>query len=280
MDRALTSRLLFGALIVLLYLFLLLPVLAVTYVSFFDSQFLSFPPPGYTLRWFANVLEQEALISGFVTSAEVALLASLIGVVSGVLASLALVHFEFPGREAIKSFLLAPLLVPGIVIGTALYIFYIQIAQSTGWNPTRSLTGLVVAHVMLTIPWSVRLIAASMGMLDRSVEEAARNLGARRAEDIRPHHLAAHARRHRGRRPLLLRHQLREPGGLRAARPAWSHDPAHRDASVHRVEHGPDTGCGQRRADRHHRGAPADFRPFRQALTGGVIWPSSKFVIS
>ncbi|WP_293721275.1 ABC transporter permease [Stappia sp.] len=178
MDRALTSRLLFGALIVLLYLFLLLPVLAVTYVSFFDSQFLSFPPPGYTLRWFANVLEQDALISGFITSGEVALLASVIGVVSGVLASLALVHFEFPGREAIKSFLLAPLLVPGIVIGTALYIFYIQIAQSTGWNPTRSLTGLVVAHVMLTIPWSVRLIAASMGMLDRSVEEAARNLGA------------------------------------------------------------------------------------------------------
>ena len=97
---------------------------------------------------------------------------------AGILASIAIVYFDFPGRELMKSLLLAPLLVPGIVIGTALYIYFIQIAQVTGFNATMSMTGLLVAHVMLTIPWSVRLIVASLGMLDRSVEEAARNLGA------------------------------------------------------------------------------------------------------
>ncbi|WP_311136193.1 MULTISPECIES: ABC transporter permease [Pseudooceanicola] len=162
----------------LLYLFLLLPVAAVTYVSFFDSQFLSFPPPGYTFHWFANALDQADFVSGFLTSTQVALVATVIGVVSGVLASLALVKFDFHGKAAIKVFLMAPLLVPGIVIGTALYVFFLQIAQMTGYNATRSMAGLVIAHVMLTIPWSVRLIVASMGMLDRSVEEAARNLGA------------------------------------------------------------------------------------------------------
>lgn len=178
MERASLSRTLFLVLIAVLYAFLLLPVVAVTYVSFFDSQFLTFPPPGYTLDWFANALRQAEFVSGFITSAQVALLASVIGVSSGVLASLALVNFDFPGKSAIKGFLLAPLLVPGIVIGTALYIYFIQIAQMTGWNATSSMTALVIAHVMLTIPWSVRLIVASMGMLDRSVEEAARNLGA------------------------------------------------------------------------------------------------------
>ena len=169
---------LFHGLIVLLYVFLLLPVVAVIFVSFFDSQFLSFPPPGYTFDWFANALNQAEFVSGFFTSSKVALVATVVGVGSGILASLALVNFEFRGKEAIKGFLLAPLLVPGIVIGTALYVFFIQVAQMTGYNATTSMMGLVVAHVMLTIPWSVRLIVASMGMLDRSVEEAARNLGA------------------------------------------------------------------------------------------------------
>ena len=164
--------------VIFFYMFLLLPVVAVTFVSFLDSQFLSFPPPGYTLKWFANALRQADFVGGFFTSTQVALIATIIGVTSGMLASLALVNFEFRGKEAIKGFLLAPLLVPGIVIGTALYIFFIQIAQMTGFNATTSMTGLVIAHVMLTIPWSVRLIVASMGMLDRSVEEAARNLGA------------------------------------------------------------------------------------------------------
>ncbi|GHH02986.1 ABC transporter permease [Pseudodonghicola xiamenensis] len=178
MQTSTLSKLLFHAVIVLLYGFLLLPVVAVTFVSFFDSQFLSFPPPGYTLNWFANALDQADFVNGFLTSTKVALIATVIGVTSGMLASIALVNYEFRGKEAIKGFLLAPLLVPGIVIGTALYVFFIQIAQMTGYNATTSMRGLVIAHVMLTIPWSVRLIVASMGMLDRSVEEAARNLGA------------------------------------------------------------------------------------------------------
>jgi putative spermidine/putrescine transport system permease protein len=178
MPRFESSALLFRSLVILLYVFLLLPVIAVVFVSFFDSQFLTFPPPGYTGKWFANVFRQHSFIDGFVTSGQIALLATLIGVPVGILACIALVYHNFPGREAVRALLLAPLLVPGIVIGTALYIFYIQIAGMTGWFATRSLAGLVLAHVLLTIPWSVRLIVVSLGMLDRSVEEAARNLGA------------------------------------------------------------------------------------------------------
>lgn len=164
--------------VALVYGFILLPVFFVIYVAFFDSQFLAFPPPGYTLEWFAKALDQDALINGFITSAQVALVAATIGVVFGTLSSIALVYHRFPGRQLLRSLLLSPLVVPSIVIGTALYVFYIQLAQTTGWNPTENLTGLVIAHTMLTIPWSVRLITANLDMLDQSPEEAARNLGA------------------------------------------------------------------------------------------------------
>lgn len=173
-----TSPFPFRILIALLYAFLLLPVLSVALVSLFDSQFLSFPPPGYTLDWYANVFREESFIDGFLTSIRVALIATAIGVSVGVSAALGLVYFEFPGSGILRAFLLAPLMAPGIVIGTSIYIFYLHVAQSTGWNPIRSQIGLIVAHVVLTIPWSVRLIASSLSMLDRSIEEAARNLGA------------------------------------------------------------------------------------------------------
>lgn len=164
--------------IVLVYGLMLLPVVFVVWLSFFNSAFPSFPPPGYTLRWFAKAAAQHAFTSGFLTSVEVAVIAAAIGVAAGTLASLALSRYRFPGRELLNMLLLSPLIVPGIVIGTALFIFYIDIAGIFRWNPMRHLTGLVVAHTMLTIPWSIRLISANLVMQDPKIEEAARNLGA------------------------------------------------------------------------------------------------------
>lgn len=168
------------AFIVLVYIFILFPIVFIIYVSFYESRFLTFPPSGYTIHWFVNALQNHALVSGFVVSFQIAALATLIGVIAGTLASVSLVYHPVPGRDVISSFLLSPLIVPGIVIGTSLYIFYIELARVTGWNPSENLSGLVMAHTMLTIPWSARLILTNLDMLDRSVEDAARNLGAGR----------------------------------------------------------------------------------------------------
>ncbi|MFN3276010.1 MAG: ABC transporter permease [Paracoccus sp. (in: a-proteobacteria)] len=178
MNTQTPRRLAFNFLVVVIFAFMLLPVVAVSYVSFFDSQFLTFPPEGYTLKWFANVFSQRAFVEGFVTSAKIAFLAMVVGVSVGLAIAVALTRFDFPGKGVIMNIMLAPLLVPGIVIGTALYVFFIQMSIIWQWDALSSLTGLVLAHITLTIPWSVRLIVSSMGMLDRSVEEAARNLGA------------------------------------------------------------------------------------------------------
>ncbi len=166
--------------ILIIYAFILFPIVFIVYISFYKDQFLTFPPSGYTFHWFANALQNESLVSGFIVSFKIAALATLIGVLAGSLASVALVYYPLRGRDFFSAFLLSPLIVPGIVIGTSLYIFYIELARVSGWNPSHNLGGLVMAHTMLTIPWSARLILTNLNMLDRSVEEAARNLGAGR----------------------------------------------------------------------------------------------------
>jgi len=168
------------AVVVLVYLFVLTPVVFVSWIAFFSNEIISFPPEGYTLRWFSNVWEQRVFARGFMTSLQVALVAMVCGVSLGALAAIALVRLRFRGRETLNMLLLSPLIVPGIVAGTAIYVFYIQIDNLFEFRLVATLPGLVLAHIMLTIPWTVRLITASLQGIDRSVEDAAMNLGANR----------------------------------------------------------------------------------------------------
>jgi putative spermidine/putrescine transport system permease protein len=163
---------------------MLLPIFFICWLSFFENQILSFPPEGYTLHWFAALWLQPQFAGGFVTSLEVATLAMLGGLAVGIPASLALVRANLPLRETLNTVLLSPLVVPGIVIGTALYLYFVQIEIATELPLTGSMTGLVFGHILITIPWTVRLIAANLVGIDRAIEEAAMNLGADRLRTV------------------------------------------------------------------------------------------------
>ncbi len=157
---------------------MLLPVVFVGWSAFYDSTFLTFPPPGYTVRWFGAALQREAFVSGLATSAKVALMAATAGVVIGTAASLVLQRSRLPGSQFLQTLLVSPLMVPNIVLGIALYLFFISMADRTGIDLSQGLAGLTLAHTLLTLPWSVRLITANLTGLDQSLEEAAMNLGA------------------------------------------------------------------------------------------------------
>ena len=159
---------------------MLLPILFVGWLSFFSNEILSFPAEGYTLRWFRALWLQPQFADGFVTSMEVAVIAMLGGLALGIPASLALVRSNLRLRETLNTLLLSPLIVPNIVIGTALYLFFIDIEIATEWPINGSTVGLALGHVLITIPWTVRLIAANLIGVDRTIEEAAMNLGANR----------------------------------------------------------------------------------------------------
>ncbi|HEV2673165.1 MAG TPA: ABC transporter permease [Aliidongia sp.] len=173
------GRLAYGAAVWAGFGFLLLPILLVLWLSFFSNEILSLPPDGYSLRWYTSLVAKREFVDGFGLSLEVAVLATAVGLAVSLPASLVLVRGRFPGREALLNFLMAPLIVPAIVIGAALYIFFIQIEIATDVPLSGSAPGLVGAHVLLTIPWCIRLLTANLVGLDPAIEEAAASLGAR-----------------------------------------------------------------------------------------------------
>ncbi len=172
------GRLAVLAAVILAYAVVFAPIVMVVVTSFFDQEIVTFPPEGLTWRWYLNAWAQRDFARGFLTSLQIALAATAIGVPLGTAAALALVRANLPGRGLINTFLLSPLAVPAIVAGSALYMFYLRAEDWLDTDIKATLGGLVAANVLITIPWTVRLVTASLAGLDRSAEEAAANLGA------------------------------------------------------------------------------------------------------
>jgi putative spermidine/putrescine transport system permease protein len=172
------GRLTFDAAVASAFVFMVLPIALVLWLSFFKNEILSLPPEGYSLRWYSEMLGQRQFISGFWTSLKVALLATACGLLVTIPASFALTRAQFRGREAVLQLLMSPLIVPAIVIGASLYMSFVEVEILTGLPLVGSVWGLAVGHILITIPWSVRLVTANLVGIDRSVEEAALSLGA------------------------------------------------------------------------------------------------------
>ncbi len=166
------------ALVVLVYLFILSPLVFVIWLSFFKDVIITFPPSGYTAAWYVNAWRNAAFADGFIFSVKIALCAAVIGVSFGVAAAFGIARYRFKGRSLVSMLLLSPLVVPGIVAGIAVYLFYLRAENVLNMDIVGTFSGLLLAHVCLTIPWTMRLVSAAMNGLDTTIEEAARNLGA------------------------------------------------------------------------------------------------------
>jgi putative spermidine/putrescine transport system permease protein len=170
--RGYGGRWLWRALITLLYLFLLAPILVVLVISFDSQSYLSFPPKGFSLQWYAMLAENEGFRQGFQVSFIVAVAVAVLATVVGVPASLALARARFRGRGALAGLFVAPLMVPTIVLGLGLLL----VLSPTGLTGTYP--GLILAHLGITVPYVVRTTTMSLLTADTSCEEAARVLGA------------------------------------------------------------------------------------------------------
>jgi putative spermidine/putrescine transport system permease protein len=158
--------------------YILLPLVFVTWLAFFRQEIPSFPPEGYSLRWFAAILDQRKFVDGFTMSFEVGVLATLIGLALGVPAALGVTRHRFAARAPLSSLLLMPLIVPGVVLGTAMYVFHVELENALDVDVIGTFYALVAGHIVIVIPWVVRLVTASLAGVDRTIEEAAQNLGA------------------------------------------------------------------------------------------------------
>ncbi|HET8996941.1 MAG TPA: ABC transporter permease [Acetobacteraceae bacterium] len=171
------GRLVIAALILCGLLIIFVPLLLTLYLSVFDQKLIAFPPPGYTLDWYPAILPNFG--DAIVTSLELAIAAVIGSLMLGIPAGIALSRHRFRGRGVISTLLLSPLTVPGIALGLAIYLFLVLIEIWTGWALTGSLPGLILSHLVITMPWVVRLCVASLINHDRAAEEAATSLGAR-----------------------------------------------------------------------------------------------------
>ncbi|HTR85087.1 MAG TPA: ABC transporter permease [Reyranella sp.] len=173
-----TRRVVLNGAAAITLLYILTPLIFVTWLAFFKQEIPSFPPEGYSLRWFKTILDQPKFVEGFTLSFEVGVLATLFGLLLGVPAALCLTRFRFRGRASLASLLLMPLIVPGVVLGTAMYVFEVVAENGLDVDVLGTFYALVAGHIVVVIPWVVRLVAASLEGVDRTTEEAAQNLGA------------------------------------------------------------------------------------------------------
>lgn len=172
------GRALYLAYVIAALMFLVAPLGVIVWASFFADKTLSFPPSGYTLSWYGRAWEMDDFVRGFVMSLQVAICATFTSLALGVPASLAIERFRFPGRETLRHVLLAPMYVPAIVAGAAVYLYYIQVEIHTGLQLTATFPGLLAAHTLVALPWTMRLVTASLASNGGTNEEAARSLGA------------------------------------------------------------------------------------------------------
>lgn len=157
---------------------MLLPLVLIFWLSVTSNEILSLPVEGYSLHWFSEAFRQPQFLRGFLLSVLVATFATISGLLVSVPAALVIVRRSFRGREAVIQMLMSPLTVPAIVIGAALYITVVELQIASGMPLVGSTFIFAAGHVLLTIPWCVRLLLASMEGMNRTIEEAAASLGA------------------------------------------------------------------------------------------------------
>ncbi|MBM3504443.1 MAG: ABC transporter permease [Alphaproteobacteria bacterium] len=155
-----------------LIVFIMAPILIVAVVSFSGGKVPEFPPKSFSFQWYDYALNYSLFTRSAVNSAWLALISTVIAAPIAVAAALAIVRKRFPGRDAIQTFLLAPLIVPSIVIGLSILLGFATVGIRDIFFR------LIGAHVLITFPYLVRTVIASLSRVDVTVEEAARTLGA------------------------------------------------------------------------------------------------------
>jgi putative spermidine/putrescine transport system permease protein len=159
------------AVLALVLVFLFAPIAIVIAVSFSPSTIFAFPPDGFSWRWYGAILNADSLLRSVWLSAQIALLATCISLTLGTLCAIAVVRGLVPAGKAVATFMASPLMLPGLVLGIA----FLQAARGAGLRD--AYTTLLIAHVVITMPFVMRTVLASLSHFDFAMVDAARMLG-------------------------------------------------------------------------------------------------------
>jgi spermidine/putrescine transport system permease protein len=141
---------------VLVYVFMFAPILVVLVLSFNASQFGGFPMTGFSLHWYGRLFENEAVVRAFQTSLWIGLLTAVVCTAIGIMAAMALVRYEFPGKQWINALIVGPILVPETVLGVGLLL-------ANRWIGMKPNYGLLLAgRILVSLPYVVLIVLARL----------------------------------------------------------------------------------------------------------------------
>ncbi|MDX3808131.1 ABC transporter permease [Bosea thiooxidans] len=162
-----------SSVVAVIYALILAPIVVVVMLAFSADNFILFPPSGYSLRWFQQLAGNRQLLAALWLSVQIAAVVTLCSLAVGVPAALALAKGRFAGKGALTSFFLAPLLLPTLITGLALLLFFSPLKLAA------TLPGLVLGHMTVTVPFVIRMMTTALSHLPDDIEAAAATLGAR-----------------------------------------------------------------------------------------------------
>lgn len=158
--------------VIAVYGLVYLPIALVVLTSLNESTITTLPIESYSFKWFAQLFANAKTLSALWTSVELGIIASIAATSIGLLSALSVVRYEFAGRRAFMALLTLPMIAPGIVLGVSLLLTARFIGFKTGFP------ALILGHTLLALPYCAFIIIASLARFDRSLEDAARGLGA------------------------------------------------------------------------------------------------------
>ncbi|MGL4526127.1 MAG: ABC transporter permease, partial [Aestuariivirga sp.] len=172
-------QLLLNAYVYAVLVFIIVPILLILPMAFSETQYLTFPPKGFTVAWFKTFFDDRMWMAALRLSLEVALLTALVSTVIGTMACYALVRGAGALGSAFRILLIGPIVVPHIALAISLYLLFDPI----GLVGTK--TGYVIAHTILALPFVVLNLSAALSSIDPALENAAMSCGATRFDAFR-----------------------------------------------------------------------------------------------
>jgi putative spermidine/putrescine transport system permease protein len=173
------GRILLRVIVGIVFAFLILPLLVLIPISFSSGTYLTFPPPGFSLKWYARYLNDTAWIDATWRSFQIGGATTVLSLVIGIPLAFGLVRGRFRGRSLIENGISAPIIVPHIVLSIAIYGLFSKLGLIGEWY------GVAIAHTVLALPFVVIVLLASLKDFDANLELAARGLGAGRFGAVR-----------------------------------------------------------------------------------------------
>lgn len=155
----------------LVFAFLMIPLLIIVVTAFGEPDIVQFPIQGFTFKWFGKAIASKSFMSACLFSLKLALGATIVALIVGIPAAYALARYTVKGKQWIKSFFLSPTIVPGTVLGFALFqVIIVKLHIPNG-------VGLFCGHFLIVLPYVIRIVGSSLEEFDFSIEEAAWTLG-------------------------------------------------------------------------------------------------------